>query len=112
GYLWADAAAALGVAGIIAYAASRLTLRAGDILIDRAPAGAEEDLRHAIESVGGVREIRAVRVRRSGPRLLGEATVSTRRTLPVEAAAGLTEEVRSAVAGALPDLDLVLVVEG
>ena len=112
GYRWADAAAALGVAGIIAYAAARLSVRAGDILIDRAPAGAEDDLRRAIEAVDGVSEVRSVRVRRSGPRLLGDATVSTRRTLPVEAAAGLTEDVRRAVTGSLPELELTLVVEG
>ena len=112
GYRWADAAAALGVAAIIAYAATRLAVRSGDILIDRAPAGAEEDLRQAIESVEGVRRVLSVRVRRSGPRLLGDATVAARRTLAVEAAGGLREDVRRAVAGALPDLELTLVVEG
>lgn len=112
GYRWADAAAALAVAVVVAYAAARVAFRAGDILIDRAPVGAEEDLRRTIGDVSGVRQVRSVRVRRSGPRLLGDATVSTRRTLPVEAVQSLTGEVRRAVAEAMPELELTLVVEG
>jgi cation diffusion facilitator family transporter len=112
GYAWADAAAAVGVAIVVAYAAARLVWRAGDILIDRAPAGAEDDLRRTIGDVEGVRSVRRVRVRRSGPRLLGDATVAARRTLPVEAVQSLTGDVRRAVAEAMPDLELTLVVEG
>ena len=48
GFAWADAAAALLVAVIIARAAVMLIWRSGDILIDRAPAGAEAELREAI----------------------------------------------------------------
>ena len=49
GLVWADAAAALVVAIVILRAAGLLTWRSGDILIDRAPAGAEEKLRDAIQ---------------------------------------------------------------
>src|SRR5438128_12295072 len=48
GVAWADSAAALLVAVIIARAATQLAWRSGDILIDRAPAGAERKLRSAI----------------------------------------------------------------
>jgi cation diffusion facilitator family transporter len=112
GYWWADSVAALLVAGLIAFAAARILLQAGDELMDRAPAGVEADLRRAIGGVRGVREVRSVRVRRSGGRLLGDARVSTRRTLSVEGAQDLTEQVQAAAARSLPDLDLVLVVEG
>ena len=112
GYRWADAAAAVVVAVVVAYAASRLIWRSGDILIDRAPAGAEDDLRRTLGGVAGVRQVRSVRVRRSGPRLLADAVVSARRTLPVEAVERLTGEVRRAVAEAMPELELTLVVEG
>src|SRR5256712_13728004 len=83
GLLWADAAAALIVAVIIVRAAGMLTWRSGDILIDRAPAGAEEDLRGAIRNLGGGREVRSVRGRRAGPDLVGGAYLPTRRVLPV-----------------------------
>src|SRR3989441_409090 len=83
GLAWADSVAALLVAVIIARAAGTLAWRSGDILIDRAPAGAERKLRAAIAGVDGVREVRSVRVRRSGPNLLGDASIATARMLPL-----------------------------
>ena len=112
GVVWADSAAALLVAVIIARAAAQLAWRSGDILIDRAPVGAERKLRAAIKGVDGVREVRSVRVRRSGPRLLGDASIATARMLPLEAAGGLVDEVKKAARSALPELDLTVLVEG
>ena len=112
GLVWADAAAALVVAIVILRAAGLLTWRSGDILIDRAPAGAEEKLRDAIQGVDGVREVRSVRVRRSGPNLIGDASIATGRMLSVEAASGLAADVKDRARDALPGLDLAVVVEG
>jgi len=112
GLEWADSAAALLVAAIIARAAVVLAWRSGDILIDRAPAGAERKLRSAIEGVSGVREVRSVRVRRSGPKLLGDASIATARMLPLEAAGGLVDGVKKAALSVLPELDLTVLVEG
>lgn len=112
GLAWADAAAALLVAVLIARASIRLVLQSGDILMDRASADIERELSRTISSVSGVRAVRGVRVRRSGPQLLGDATVSTRRTLSVEGAQQLSREVRSAVRAEHPNLELTLVVEG
>src|SRR5207302_2350459 len=112
GLSWADSAAALLVAVIIARAAVMLIWRSGDILIDRAPAGAEAKLRAAIEGVNGVREVRSVRVRRSGPNLLGDASIATARMLPLEAAGGLVDDVKQAARAALPELELTVLVEG
>lgn len=112
GYWWADSVAALLVAALIAVAAVRILLQSGDELMDRAPAGAVAGLRRAIGDVGGVREVRSVRVRRSGGRLIADARVAARRTLSVEAAQSLTEKVQAAAQRALPGMDLVLVVEG
>lgn len=112
GLPWADSVAALLVAGIIARAATLLALHSGDILIDRAPAGAEKRLREAIRSVDGVREVRSVRVRRSGPILIGDASIATGRMLSVEAAGALVDDVKSHARAALPTLDLAVAVEG
>jgi len=109
--MWADAAAALVVAVIIVRAAGMLTWRSGDILIDRAPAGAEENLRDAIRDVDGVREVRSVRVRRSGPNLIGDASIATGRMLSVEAASALVEDVKARARSVLPQLDLAVSVE-
>src|SRR3989454_11918177 len=112
GLAWADSAAALLVAVIIARAAGTLAWRSGDILIDRAPAGAERKLRAAIQGVSGVREVRSVRVRRSGPKLLGDAVIATARMLSLEAAGRLVDEVKRVAGAALPELDLTVLVEG
>jgi cation diffusion facilitator family transporter len=108
----ADSVAALLVAGIILRAAGMLAWRSGDILIDRSATGAEKQLRAAIQGVNGVREVRSVRVRRSGPNLIGEASIATRRMLSVEAAGALAEDVKRQARSALPTLDLSVLVEG
>ena len=112
GFVWADSAAALLVAVLIARSAGQVVWRSGDILIDRAPAGAEKQLRAAIQGVSGVREVRSVRVRKSGPSLLGDANIATARMLSLEAAGRLVDEVKRAAKAALPSLDLTVVVEG
>jgi cation diffusion facilitator family transporter len=112
GFPWADSLAALLVAVIIARAAAMLLWHSGDILIDRAPAGAEEQLREAIRQVDGVREVRSVRVRRSGPNLIGDASVATGRMLSLEAAGALVEDVKARARSVLPTLDLSVLVEG
>jgi cation diffusion facilitator family transporter len=112
GLTWADSVAALLVAVIIARAAGLIAWRSGDILIDRAAGGAEKQLRAAIASVDGVREVRSVRVRRSGPNLLGDASIATARMLSLEAAGRLVDEVKRAARAALPQLDLTVLVEG
>jgi cation diffusion facilitator family transporter len=109
---WADAAAALLVALIIIRAAGMLAWRSGDILIDRAAAGAERQLREAIQEVSGVREVRSVRVRRSGPNLIGDASIATRRMLSVEAASALANDVKARANEVLPSLELAVTVEG
>jgi cation diffusion facilitator family transporter len=112
GFTWADSAAALLVAGIIFRAAARVAWRSGDILIDRSAAGAERQLRAAIGDVPGVREVRSVRVRRSGPNLIGDASIATGRMLSVEAAGALADEVKRKARSVLPTLDLSVLVEG
>ncbi len=112
GFAWADSAAALLVAVIIVRAAGRVAWRSGDILIDRAATGAEKQLRSAIQGVSGVREVRSVRVRRSGPKLLGDAVIATARMLSLEAAGRLVDEVKRVAGAALPELELTVLVEG
>ena len=112
GYRWADSVAALAVAALVGFTAIHILRRSGDILIDRAPAGAEVALRKALGCVTGVREVRSVRVRRSGSQLFADARVSTRRTLSVEAAEALSSEASEAAGAVLPGIELVLAVEG
>ena len=71
----------------------------------------EDDVRRTLEGVQGVREVRSVRVRRSGNRMLGDALITARPTLSVEGAHELRGRVLSAVGASHPNLDLSLVVE-
>jgi cation diffusion facilitator family transporter len=112
GLRWADSVAALLVAAIIARAAIGIAWRSGDILMDRAPAGAARQLRSAIQGVEGVREVRSVRVRRSGPNLIGDVSIATARMLSLEAAGALVDQVKRVAKEALPSLDLTVAVEG
>ena len=112
GFSGADSVAALLVAGIIFRAAGQVARRSGDILIDRSAAGPEKQIRAAIRDVEGVREVRSVRVRRSGPNFIGDVHIATGRMLPVEAAAALVDEVKRRARFVLPTLDLSVVVEG
>jgi cation diffusion facilitator family transporter len=112
GLPWADSVAALVVAVIIARAAINIAWRSGDILMDRAPTAAARQLRAAIQGVDGVREVRSVRVRRSGPNLIGDAGIATARMLSLEAAGALVDEVKRVAKAALPSLDLTVTVEG
>jgi cation diffusion facilitator family transporter len=111
GVAWADVAAALLVAVVVARAAALLIYRSGDILIDRAPAGVEDAVRRTIGGVAGVRRVGEVRVRRSGGRILGDARVSARPTLSVEGAHRLSDDVLAAVQREHPELELSLVIE-
>ncbi|HEX6351062.1 MAG TPA: cation-efflux pump [Candidatus Dormibacteraeota bacterium] len=111
GYAWTDAVAAMLVAAVIGRAAVQLLRNAGDILIDRSPEEVEEQLAGTIRGVDGVRDVKMVRVRHSGAHMLGDVRLSTRRTLSVEGAEALREDVREAVARDLPNLSLTLEVE-
>src|SRR4029077_198067 len=102
GFTWADSVAAVLVAVLIARSAAMVAWRSGDILIDRAPAGAARQLRAAIQGVDGVREVRSVRVRRSGPDLIGDASIATALMLSLEAAGALVDEVKRVATAALP----------
>jgi divalent metal cation (Fe/Co/Zn/Cd) transporter len=61
--------------------------------------------------VDGVREVRSIRVRRSGPNLIGDVTIATGRMLPVEAATALVGAVKSQARSVLPRLDIAVAVE-
>ena len=111
GLAWADAAAALVVAALIATSAVRLLLRAGDTLIDRAPAGQAEKVREVIAGVEGVVAVGDVKLRQSGGETLGEAWVQSRRTLSVEGAEELKGRIAHDLATKMEGVGLTLIVD-
>jgi cation diffusion facilitator family transporter len=106
GYAWGDAAAAIGVAVMIALLGLRLARSTVETLLDRAPEGASEKARAAIRSVPGVIDVERLRVRLVGPTHFIDAIVQVPRTFPIDRVEEIKRKAQAAVAKALDDADL------
>jgi cation diffusion facilitator family transporter len=111
GYRRADSAAALFVAVLVLIAAARLMQRNVDVLMDRAPADAEEAARAAIAQIEPHVSLERLRVRQAGPRQFMDVVI----TVPPGAAVGqghaAADRVEDALSAALPGSDVVVHVE-
>jgi cation diffusion facilitator family transporter len=106
GYAWGDAAAAIGVAVMIALLGLRLARSTVETLLDRAPEGASEKARAAIRSVPGVVDVERLRVRLVGSTHFIDAIVQVPRTFPIDRVEEIKRRAQAAVAKALDDADL------
>jgi cation diffusion facilitator family transporter len=107
----ADAVAALGVAIIVIYVSVQLGARTIKGLLDTAPDGLAEKVESAAESVSGVRDCHAVRVRASGPDLFVDVHIVVDAGMDVAAAHTLTEQVEAAVRQVAGNADVTVHVE-
>jgi cation diffusion facilitator family transporter len=111
GYARADSAAALFVAVLVLFAAARLMKRNVDVLMDRAPADAEEAARAAIAGIEPAVTLDRLRMRQSGARQFADVVI----TVPPGAAVGqghaAADAVEAALHDALPGSDVVVHVE-
>jgi cation diffusion facilitator family transporter len=111
GYARADSAAALFVAVLVLFAAARLMKRNVDVLMDRAPADAEEAARTAIAGIEPAVTLDRLRMRQSGSRQFADVVI----TVPPGAAVGqghaAADAVEAALHDALPGSDVVVHVE-
>src|SRR5208337_4068969 len=82
--VYADALAALAVAGVILWVSSQLGRRTVDALLDAAPAGLQSEIIDAIGHMDGVLDVERVRVRRAGNRHFVDATVCVPRTTSLD----------------------------
>ncbi len=106
----ADAVAALGVAALVVRVSVRLAWRAAAELVDTvSPALGDEISRAA--AVEGVREVRQVRLRRSGPELFVDAVLIADRHISFERAHGIAVEAEIAVRALHPRADVVVRVD-
>jgi cation diffusion facilitator family transporter len=101
GYPKADSAAALFVAALVLAAAARLMRRNVDVLMDRAPADAQEAARRAIARIEPPVTLRRLRMRQAAGRHFMDVVIG------VPAA----DAVEEAVQRALPESDVVVHVE-
>ncbi len=106
GYAWGDAAAAVGVAIMIALLGLRLARSTVETLLDRAPEGASKKATEAIRAVPGVVDVERLRVRMVGSTHFIDAIVQVPRTYPIDRIDDIKRKAQDAVAGALNDADL------
>ena len=100
--VYADALAALAVAGVILWVSSQLGRRTVDALLDAAPAGLQSEIIGAIGQMEGVLEVERVRVRRAGNRHFVDATVSVPRTTSLEQVHLLTDAIEKRIGDIVP----------
>lgn len=111
GHPGADAAGGFLIAAYVGFSSVRLGKRTIDALMDRTPEEAVGRIREAAGTIEGVEEVRRVRVRYAGGQPQTDIVVGVSRTLPLEVAHTLTEEVEEAVRSVEPGADVVVHVE-
>ena len=108
GFAQGDAVAALGVAAFIALAGIRLGQRTVDALLDAAPKGVSQKVRSLVEAMPGVVGVDILRLRPSGAHILGELEIAVPRTMPIERAEELRNEITQALAAVMPQANLTI----
>jgi cation diffusion facilitator family transporter len=111
GYPDADPIAALFVGVLVLLAAARLMKSNVDVLMDQAPAEAEAA---AVAAIGGIRppvELRRLRMRQAGGRQFADVVIGVPPGAAVGQGHAAADAVEAAVAGALPNADVVVHVE-
>ena len=106
GYVWGDAAAAIGVAVMISLLGLRLARSTVETLLDRAPEGVSEKAAAAIRAVPGVVDVKRLRARMVGSTHFIDAIVQVPRTYPIDRVEEIKRMAQEAVSKALGDADL------
>ena len=108
GYPEGDALAALGLRLFIAVAGFKIGRRTVNTLVDTAPKGLTEQIRSIAQSVPGVIEVEALRLRPAGAEVFGDIAITVSRTLPLEKAAAIEANVAAAIAAGHPEVALTV----
>ena len=111
GYANGDSIAALFVAVLVIAAAIRLMRGNIDVLMDRVPADAESAARRAIREMEPSVELRRLRMRLAAGRQFADVVIGVSPTAAVGQGHAAADAVEAAVAGALPNADVVVHVE-
>jgi cation diffusion facilitator family transporter len=106
-----DSIAALFVAALVIVAASRLLRRNVNVLMDRAPADAEEGARRAIAELDPPVELRRLRVREAGGVHFADVVIGIAPGAAVGQGHAAADRVEEALRARLPDADVVVHVE-
>ena len=111
GHQHADSIAALFVAVLVLLAATRLMRRNVDVLMDRAPADAEDAARRAIFGVRPPVQLRRLRMRQAAGRYFADVVIGVSFDAPVGQGHAAADAVERAVQAAVPGADVVVHVE-
>ena len=111
GYPNGDSVAALFVAVLVLIAAGRLARRNVDVLMDRAPAGAQDAALHAIAGIDPPVELRRLRLRQVAGRHFIDVVIGVSPGAAVAQGHAAADAVESALERALPESDVVVHVE-
>jgi cation diffusion facilitator family transporter len=106
-----DSVAALFVAALVLSAAVRLMRRNVDVLMDRAPADAEEAARRAIAAIQPAVTLRRLRMRSAAGRHFADVVIAVSPDAAVGQGHAAADAVEAAVERALPETDVVVHVE-
>jgi cation diffusion facilitator family transporter len=106
-----DSVAALFVAALVLLAAARLIRRNVDVLMDRAPAAAEEAAHAAIAGLEPPVELSRLRLRQSGARHFVDVVISVSPSAAVGQGHAAADRVEAALEHVLPGSDVVVHVE-
>jgi cation diffusion facilitator family transporter len=104
----ADAVAALIVAIIVIYVSVELGTRSIQGLLDRAPQGLSEQVKHAVENVPGIADCHNIRIRSSGPRLFVDVHILVDPEQSLKTAHDLTEQAEAAIRLLAPNADVTV----
>jgi len=107
----ADAAAAMGVAGIVVFISVQLGKRTVSGLLDEVPGEIRDRIIQAVGQVPGVLQVERVRLRRSGADAFADLTLQVGRDAALEQAHEIASTAETAVRGVLPRADVVVHVE-
>ena len=111
GFPEGDSIAALFVAVLVVAAAARLIRRNVDVLMDRAPAGAVDAAREAIDRLDPPVVLRRLRLRQAGGRTFADVVIGVSPGAAVGQGHAAADGVEAAVQRALPGSDVVVHVE-
>ena len=111
GWSGGDSVAALFVAVLVLAAAARLMRRNVDVLMDRAPAGAEDAVRRVIGELEPRISVRRLRVRQAAGRHFADVVIGVSPGAAVGQGHAAADAVEAAVQRALPQTDVVVHVE-
>ena len=106
-----DSIAALFVAALVLMAAARLIRRNVDVLMDRAPAEAEEAARAAIARIDPPVEVSRLRLRQAAGRTFADIVISVPPGSAVGQGHAIADRVEAELERALPGSDVVVHVE-